>query len=53
MTFGMMTCEMNNLEIVWSLCSAVMYFFVVDWVQYQLTKKTNFKNGGVAEGTHN
>ena len=24
MTCGMMTCEMNNLEIEWSLCSALM-----------------------------
>ena len=33
MTYGMMTCEMNNLEIEWNLCSAVVYFFVVDWAQ--------------------
>ena len=24
MTFGIMTCEMNNLQIGWSLCSALM-----------------------------
>ena len=29
-TCGMMTCEMNNLEIAWSLCSALTWF---DWAQ--------------------
>ena len=29
----MMTCEMTNLEIEWSLCSALMYSFVADWAQ--------------------
>ena len=38
-TSGMMTCEVNNLEIAWSLCSALMWSFVDDWAQstYQLT----------------
>ena len=29
----MMTCEMTNLEIEWSLCSALMWSFVADWAQ--------------------
>ena len=33
MTCGMMTSEMNDLEIDWSLCSALMQFFVSSWVQ--------------------
>ena len=33
MTSGMMTREMNNLEIESSLCSAVMESFVADWAQ--------------------
>ena len=28
-----MTCEMNNLEIVLSLCLALMKSFVVGWAQ--------------------
>ena len=33
MTCGIMTCEMNNFEIEWSLCLALMYSFGVDWAQ--------------------
>ena len=33
MTYDMMTCEMNNLETEWSLCSALKLFFVADWAQ--------------------
>ena len=33
MTCGMMTSEMNDLDIEWSLCSALMSSFVVDWAQ--------------------
>ena len=32
-TCGIMSCGMNNLEVDWSLCSALMYSFVVDWAQ--------------------
>ena len=37
MTCSIMTCEMNNFEIEWSFCSALMQSFVVDWAQ-----STNF-----------
>ena len=33
MTCGVMTCEMTNLEIERSLCSALMLSVVVDWAQ--------------------
>ena len=29
----MTTCQMNNLEIEWSLCSALMWSFLADWAQ--------------------
>ena len=33
MTCDMIICEMNDLEIEWSLCSSLMWSFVVDWAQ--------------------
>ena len=33
MICGVMTCELNKLEVEWSLCSAVMKPSVVDWAQ--------------------
>ena len=29
-----MTCGVNNLEMDWSLCSALMSSFVVDWAPF-------------------
>ena len=33
MTCGMMTCETSDLEIEWSLCSALTLSSVADWAQ--------------------
>ena len=33
MTCGMMTCEMNEMELEWSLRLFLMQSFVVDWAQ--------------------
>ena len=46
-TCGVMTCEMSNLEIEWSLCSALIWSFVDDWAQSTKSLTfVRFRGGG-------
>ena len=50
MTCGMITCGMNNLEIEWSLCLALMSSFLVDWAQTKHQLTNSQRNAGGWDG---